>query len=93
MNLSLENIAAVAAQAYPDHFLEQEFRRQSKVDNRQSTSHALATYIAGELVDLYDPDSSDEANLARISAGLERSAHLLETLVTELRRLSADSVT
>ena len=91
MSTSLKEFVAVAVQTYPDHFLEQEFGRQSELSAPEhSSSEALAAYIAGELIDLYDPDSGDAANIARISAGLERSVHLLENIVAELRRSATD---
>lgn len=94
VKMSLTEIGAVAAQVYPDSFLERELARRSEHGGKaHSSTEALAAYLAGEFVDLYDPASSDEANVARISSSLERSVELLEKVVTELRRLSADSVT
>lgn len=87
VKMSLTQIGAVAAQVYPDSFLERELARRSEQGKQShSATEALAIYLAGEFVDLYDPASSDEANVARISSSLERSVELLEKIVTELRR-------
>ena len=89
MAKTLQEIFSAAERAYPDHFLQrQQERRTGQAFGELSITEALASYIAKELEELYDPDSSDEANLQRITGSLERSAHLLEKVVAELRGLT-----
>lgn len=89
MAKTLREIFEVAGRAYPDHFVQRQFEQADQALEELSITEALASYIAKELEELYDPNSSDEANLQRITGSLERSAHLLEKVVGELRSLTS----
>ena len=88
MAKTLQEIFKAAGRVYPDHFLQRQFEQTGPAFEELSTTEALAGYIAKELEELYHPDSSDAANLQRIAGSLERSAHLLEKVVAELRTLT-----
>ncbi|CAN5822932.1 hypothetical protein BH24DEI2_BH24DEI2_09840 [soil metagenome] len=86
LKMSLTEIGAVASQVYPNSYLGRELARRSEQDEQgHSATEALAAYLAGEFIDLYDPASSDEANVARISASLERSVELLSISIVDLQ--------
>ena len=88
MPKTLQEIVKAAGRAYPDHFLQRQLEQHTNPGSDQlNITEALASYISKELEELYHPDSSDEANLRRITSSLERSAHLLEQVVAELHRL------
>ena len=88
---SLRDIIEVAAQTFPDHYLQRQYHRLAPNNVDELTlSETLAAYLVKEFTDLYSPESSDQANLARIISSLQRSVHLLEGVVLQLERLEAD---
>ncbi len=92
MNKTLKELIEVAAEAYPDRFLQEQLET-SQVDVRTlGLEEVLAAYIAKEFKELYDPDSSDKQNAQRIASSLERSVHALERVAEQLRELARESL-
>ena len=88
MSKTLKELIEVAAEAYPDHFLQEQLAN-SRVDvNTLSLEEVLAAYIVKEFRERYDPSSSDQQNARRIASSMERSMHTLERVAEPLRELS-----
>ena len=78
MNKTLRELIEVVAEAYPDHFLQEQLTTSQVNVNMLSLEEVLTAYIAKEFRELYDSDSSDQQNAQRIASSLERSIHTLE---------------
>ena len=91
MNKTLRELIEVVAEAYPDHFLQEQSTTSQVNVNMLSLEEVLTAYIAKEFRELYDSDSSDQQNAQRIASSLERSIHTLERVADQLRELSQRS--
>ena len=91
MSKTLKELIEVAAEAYPDHFLQEQLTNFRIDMNTLSLEEVLAVYIVEEFRELYDPGSSDQQNVQRIASSLERSMHTLERVAEPLRELSQGS--
>ena len=91
MAQTLRDIVEEAAQSFPDHFLQKQLDNKlpSNLDDLTLTE-TLAAYLVKEFKELYSPNSSDAANLARIVTSLERTVHLLENVIEQLEQLKED---
>ena len=85
MSKTLEELVEIAAEAYPDHFLQKQLGSSHIDVNALSLEEVLAAYVTREFRELYDADSSDHQNVRRIAASLERSAHTLACVAEQLR--------
>ena len=85
MSKTLNELVEIAAEAYPDHFLQKQLQTSQVDVNTLSLDEVLAVYITKEFRELYDPNSEDRENVRRIAASLERSAHTLERVAEQLR--------
>ena len=88
MSKTLEELVEIAAEAYPDHFLQKQLKSSLDVD-ALSLEEVLAAYVTKEFRELYDADSSDHQNVQRIAASLERSVHTLAGVAEQLREHGA----
>lgn len=82
---NLQRLVTNANQAYPDHLIRAAFKAL-EVDVARPR-FLLATYIAGMLQELYDPNSSEEHNLQRVITGLQIGADELALVVVQLQRM------
>lgn len=91
MATTLRDIVEAASQTFPDHFLQKhlEKRLPTYVEDLKITE-TLAAYLVKEFSELYDADSSNRANVERITTSLERSVHLLEKVTQQLKELGLD---
>ncbi len=85
MNKTLRELIEIAAETYPDHFLQNQLENSEINVDTLSLEEVLAAYIAKEFRELYDPDSNDQQNARRIASSLERSVHTLERVTEQLR--------
>ena len=85
MSKTLNELVEIAAEAYPDHFLQRQLQTSQVDVDTLSLDEVLAIYITKEFRELYDPNSGDKENVRRITASLERSTHTLERVTEQLR--------
>ena len=91
-SLSLKEIVDIVATVYPDHFLQKQLEQvDSPSFQKLKSSEALATYLMKEFTDLYDPGSTTQDNVSRIISSLERSHHLLDSVIKELKGLGVET--
>ena len=89
MATTLRDIVETAAQTFPDHFLQKQLEKRSPTLLEDlNLTESLAAYLIKEFTELYDANSSDAANLERITTSLERSIHVLERVTEQLKALS-----
>ena len=87
-NLSLEDIVTQVAEVYPDQYLMNQLDHYPPEDfEALKPEEALAAYLFKEFSDLYDTNSSSDANLERITTSLERTLHLLGQVTERLKAL------
>ena len=91
MSKTLNELVEIAAEAYPDHFLQRQLQTSQVDVDALSLDEVLAVYITKEFRELYDPSSGDRENVRRITASLERSAHTLERVTEQLRGFTHSS--
>jgi hypothetical protein len=81
--LGVDKLLSLACEQYRDHIV----REQAvNVGHDDKPVELLGRYIASEINDLYDPASSDEANVRRVVFALDNGAATLKQVANALRK-------
>ena len=83
MRLSREDVIAELNAVMPDHYVSTQAER-GVGDN---SNELLAQFVVSVALSLYDPDSTDTANLERIAVNLENASSGLAAASRRLRQL------
>jgi len=86
--MTMNELVQAAASGYPEQYvlLYWDAKRQCAVDKKAGDS--LAKFIAWELYETFDPDTSDEEQVAVAIRVIRRAATDLQAVVGALERLA-----